>query len=343
MDLKVTPKVSLNVASIQESAENPRAYEELERYCTQSVKKALQKKEIIGTSKEWFVSEDQLNAERIADSLTIAALQSAETFDKILELFLENMLSSAAPKASPKNEDWIEAVLWRTSSWRCIEKYQDAQQCDIIGRLLAKCGNSKLATDWILRYKHEFALRDRSILNQSQKGLNRVPTYALRAGVCDRILSGNYHLAQLSIDKADFLNAATEMKMWKSFKYIPASEWGLMNGWELMGRLPSAPPSYNQAEWRQTLDQLEKAIETRMMQVRKLPDTNDHPPRDTFGCFEAYLVCWFSEFKGTQEGFDWIDSIYKKTWLSPDPVIRKAAKFVSAFKVAALMWASKQK
>ena len=343
VDLKVTPNLPLNSASIQESVENPRAYEELERYCTQSVKKAFHRKELDGIAKDWFMAEDQLQPERIADSLTIAALQSEETFDKILESFLQNMISSAAPKVSAKNKDWIEGVLWRSSSWRCIEKYTEAEQCEILGRLIAKCGNSKLATDWILRYNHSIALRDRSILTESQKVPNRAPTYPIRAGICDQVLSENYHLFTLPINKADFLYAVCEMKMWKVFKHLPPTEWGLLNAWGLMTRLPSAPPSYDQAEWRQTIDQLEQAIQARITLLREQPGTNEPPMRDTFGCFESYLVCSFSEFNGTQEGFEWIDSTYKKTLLSPDPAIRKAAKLVGAFKVAALMWASKQK
>ena len=343
VDLNVTPRHSLSSTPVQPSQEDIHASEALERYCALAVKRALQKSEVTGSASDWFENDERLESERIPDSLKIAALQSEEIFDEIVETFLSKVLMSAIPRALPKNRDWIEGVLWTRSSWRCIEKYSDTEQCHIVSRLFAKCGNSKLVTDWLRPWLSTANLQAKSQLNSTQSALFRPPGYPLRSGISELILSGNYHLESLPIDKVDFLNSANASRIWKIYQCTTLSEWGLIDGWNVMDRLPAEPPTYSQPEWRQTLEHFEIAIQARMSVLRSLPNTNHQPPGDTFGCFEAYLVCGFCEFKDTQHGLDWIDSVCKKTALSPDPAIRGASKLARSFKVSALSWASKQR
>ena len=342
VDLKITPKHSLDSSPIQQSPEDAHASEALEHYCAQAVKRAVQKHEVTGSAKDWFETDEHLDSERIADSLKIAAIQSEEIFDDIVETFLQKVLMSAAPQALPKNRDWIEGVLWTRSSWRCIEKYSDTEQCHIVSRLLAKCGNSKLVTDW-LRPWYSTDLQKKSLLNNLQSTLFRPPGYPLRSDICDLILNGNYHLESLPIDKVDFLNSAHSSRIWKIYQRTSPSEWGLIGGWNIMDRLPSESPSYGQPEWSQTVEHLETVIKWRKSTLRDLPNPNHQPPGDILGCFETYLVCGFCDFKDTQQGIEWIDSVCKQTSLSPDPAIRGASKLARAFKVSALSWASKQK
>jgi hypothetical protein len=342
-DLKVSPKHSLDSPPIQQSQEDVHASETLERYCAQAVKRAVQKHEVNGSNKDWFETDEHLDSERIADSLKIAALQSEEVFDEVVETFLWKVLSSTAPRALPKNRDWIKGVLWTRSSWRCIETYSEPEQCHIIGRLLAKCGDSKLVTDWLRPVASGTILQEKSLLNNPQSTLFRQPGYPLRSGISDLILNGNYRLGSTPIDKADFFNSALHSKMWKIYQHTSPSEWGLIGGWNTMDQLPSVPPSYDQPEWRQTLEHLESAVQSRASMLRKLPNLNHQPPSDIFGCFEAYLVCGFCEFKDIQQGLEWIDSVCKQTALSPDPAIRGASKLARAFKLSALSWAGKQK
>ncbi len=343
VDLKVTAKHSLSSPPIQQSQEDVHASEALERYCTLAVTKALQKQEVTGSAKDWFGNDERLDPERIVDSLEVAALQSDEVFDDIVETFLGKVLMSAVHRALPQNKDWIEGVLWNRSSWRCVEKYPEPEQCHIIGRLLAKCGNSKLVTAWITPNSPNIHFRGKSLLIDAQSIPYRAPSYSLRSDISELILNGNYHLESLPIDKVDFLNAANGSRIWKVYQHTSLREWGLIVRSNVMDLLPGEPPSYDQPEWRQTLEHFESSISARASMSRNLPNCKHQPPSDIFGCFEAYLVCGFCEFKDTQQGIEWIDSICKQTALSPDPVVRGASKLARAFKVSALNWVGKQK
>jgi hypothetical protein len=343
VDLKVAPKHSFTSPPIQQSQEDAHASEALERYCALAVRKALQKQEITGSAKDWFGNDERLDPERIVDSLEVAALQSEEIFDDIVDTFLGKVLMSAASRALPQNKDWIEGVLWNRSSWRCVEKYSEPEQCHIISRLLAKCGNSKLVTAWITGNSPSIHFRGKSLLTDAQSIPYRAPSYSLRSDISELILNGNYHLETLPIDKVDFLNSANGSRIWKIYQHTSPKEWGLIVRSNVMDLLPAEPPSYDQLEWRQTLEHFESSINARASILRNLPNGNHPPPSDTFGCFEAYLVCGFCEFKDTQHGIEWIDTVCKQTALSPDPVIRGAAKLARAFKVSALNWVGKQK
>ena len=343
VDLKITPKYALDAPPIQQSQEDAHASEALERYCAQAVKLALKKHEIIGSVKDWFETEDHLDSERIADSLQIAALQSEERFPEIVETFLENVLLSGAPRAMPRNKEWIDGVLLTRSSWRCIEKYSNAEQCQIIGRLLAKCGNSKLVTKWIGTAYSGNNLREKSLLSNDERVTYRPPGYHLRSAIAEVILNSNYHLESLPIDKVDFLTAASGAKIWKIYQRTSPSEWGMVGGWSILDKLPPEAPSYNKLEWLKTLEHFENAIESRARVLGRLTNVEEPPPPDFWGCFEAYLVCGFCEFNDTQEGLEWIDSVCKQTALSPDPVTRSASRLAGAFKISALRWASKLK
>lgn len=336
VDLKVKPILHLDSTPMRDVAEDAHAYQDLERFCVQVVKNAIEKHEVHGGAKDWIEGENGLRGARIEDALTLAAAQSDAQVDVIIHQFLSEVLSSSASQAGAKNRDWVEGILWTRSTWRFLERYNEQNQCSLVSRLLAKCANSTLVIDWI-RFQGSGFARSRllgSLLSETQLAANKPPEYALRAAICRQIINDNYHIGGTLVQKRGFLTAAIHAKVWEIYRMVPCSDWALIDNWEgeSLSKWSTGIVREVEGDLFPLIKHFQRAIELRLKD-------KDSVAQPVLAPFEAFIVFGFCDFPDAADGLKWIESITRQVASSPDPEVRGSTKILRAFEAAVREWA----